>query len=529
MSSDYERTKILLIENNPGDIKLLEMAILRSENSNIELLCAATLAEAFDVLGSDEIDLVLVDLNLTDSTGYATFEKVKQKVPNCPIVIMSGVYDDEMAIKSVKDGAQDYLLKGEFNMASIIRTLRYAIERKHTDLIREAAMEDAKSANRVKSQFLSNMSHELRTPMAGILGMSDLILETDLTVNQTKYANSIKTSGEILLSILDQVLDKSKLDAGKMEIVPEPFNVKRFIDEMVLMFDANITKKGLHVEIEIDPSVPKTIFADRLRIGQICTNLLSNAVKFTTAGSITVGVDCEQKNGDGLVLCISVTDSGIGVSKSQQNGLFGEFMQADTSISRRYGGTGLGLSISKQLTELMAGTIGFESVENEGSRFWFTVPCPFACDATDASEVIESKGRWVATRALKILIVEDNMHNQLLLQTIFENMNHQVTVADDGQMGIEKLIDGFFDIVLMDIRMPILDGIQATLRIRSMASEKSDIPIIALTADVESDHVAEFLEAGLDAVCPKPIQLDQLLTTINKQIGEGIHTWDLAP
>ncbi|MFT5225878.1 MAG: CheY-like chemotaxis protein/HPt (histidine-containing phosphotransfer) domain-containing protein, partial [Polaribacter sp.] len=332
------------------------------------------------------------------------------------------------------------------------------------------------------------------------------------------------SSGANLMVILSEILDQSKLEAGKLDLSPNDFHLPSFVNNSIQVFGPSILSKGLTLDIKLDPNLPETVHADSLRIGQVLSNLISNAFKFTDTGGIEIAVKLEPYEQHGLKLRFTITDSGIGLTEEEISNLFTPFSQADNSTSRAYGGTGLGLSISKQLVELMGGQIGVDSTKLIGAAFSFTVCCQPAKKTIVATQKSTAVDRWVASRPLNILVAEDNTVNQLLVRGILNKLYHSVEIAENGKRAVELAESGDFDVILMDIRMPVMDGLEAAASIRAMAGLKSGIPIIALTADMSVGNITTYTEVGMNDVCFKPLELPLLLKSINKSLGEEIHT-----
>ena len=370
----------------------------------------------------------------------------------------------------------------------------------------------AENAVKAKQQFLSNMSHEIRTPMNAIIGFTKVVLRTDITDKQKEYLNAIKISGDALIVLINDILDLAKVDAGKMTFEKTPFKMKSSIAAMLHLFETKIQEKNLKLVKEYDSKIPDVLVGDPIRLHQIILNLVSNAVKFTSKGKITVSVDLLHEDEDKVILKFAVTDTGIGISEEKIGTIFENFQQATSETSRLYGGTGLGLAIVKQLIEPQNGTIRVNSTIHKGSTFSFTLPF----QKTNSDVELENELTEIDSemKNIKVLVVEDIALNQLLMKTLLDDFGFELDIAENGKIAIEKLQEKDFDIILMDLQMPEMNGFEATKYIRN--TMHSTIPIIALTADVTTVDVDKCKAVGMNDYIAKPVDETELY---NKIIG----------
>jgi CheY-like chemotaxis protein len=372
----------------------------------------------------------------------------------------------------------------------------------------------AEQADAAKSAFLANMSHEIRTPMTGILGTADLVLDGELTDEQRRSVELIVASGETLLTIINDILDLSKIEAGQLELEDTPMNLHGLMQDTVSLMSHGARAKGIAVVLDIGKGVPEFVRGDPTRLRQVLTNLVSNAIKFTTTGSVTVSVALVEPRGEIFRLRFSVRDTGIGIGPEALERIFEPFRQGDVSTTRNYGGTGLGLSISRRLVDMMGGALAVESELGAGSQFHFTTDLTAA---TPSAVEAETRPAEPATsrKSLRILIAEDNPVNQEVAGTMLRRRGHTVQIVGNGREAVDAVAKERFDVVLMDLQMPILDGLQATTEIRALPKHAT-VPIIALTANAASGEQDRCFAAGMNDYVAKPFRAADLIAAVER-------------
>ena len=398
----------------------------------------------------------------------------------------------------------------------LLVTSRDITERKHLEIDLAKALELAETASAAKSDFLANMTHELRTPLTAIIGFAEVLRRSrDLSKTAARQVGHILDASNTLLSVVNDVLDFSRLEAGGLELDPAPFDPAAMASSCAALVEERAVAKGLVIKVKTSKGL-KPMNLDGPRLSQVLLNFLSNAVKFTAHGSITVALR-QTVEGDAAVLRGEVIDTGIGIAPEHLDNIFDRFSQADAAVSRRFGGTGLGLAISRRIVERMDGRIGVDSIEGQGSTFWFEVRGPLAELAAPEEVAIPL---LEGDAGVRLLLVEDNAVNRELIKIMLEPFGVDVETAHDGVAGVEAMRQGHFDLVLMDVQMPVMDGLTATREIRAMEGARgAATPIVAMTANVLPEQIATCLAAGMDDHLGKPINPTKLLETVARWSG----------
>ncbi len=555
------RPKVLLVDDRIENIIALEKLF-----SVLDVDCVRAVSgnEALKLTLENDFAIALVDVQMPDMDGYETVELMRQqsKTEHLPIIFISAIYSEDIhLIKGIETGAVDFITKpanpemliGKIrvhldlyrqkaslqeaydNLEQIVRERTAKLEASNKKL--HIAIQEAASANRAKSDFLSNMSHEIRTPMNAIIGMTDLVLESELTSEQKEHIETVKQSADALLELINSIMDLSKIEAGKMELEERDFNLQIIMDRIIKTISLKAQNKMLDLVCRISPDVPVQLKGDSMRLWQIIMNLTGNAIKFTEKGGITVNVEHEtswqeneEEESQRALLHFYVSDTGIGIPDNKLKSIFESFTQADTSTTRQYGGTGLGLSISKKLITMMGGEIHADSEPDKGSTFHFTARFEIMSDYEKQNDTPGDIGFNNQNSSIKkdnenrkniqILLVEDNILNQKVAVKTLETEGYSVEVACDGSKAIEALEKQPFDLVLMDIQMPNMDGIEAAMTIRASKDLSFDpeIPIIAVTAHAFKEDRERCLKAGMNSFISKPFRKKDLLNEIEQTL-----------
>ena len=517
--------KILLIEDNIGDVYLVKALLIQSDFAGSEIVNCVTLQEGLEALARHEFSIILLDLSLPDSMGFDTLHRLISQYPEATVIVMTGLGDREIGLKSVKAGAQDFLVTGKFDAELLAKTLHFAIERKKVLVtlgLAQKAREIAEASAALKEQFIANISHEMRTPMNAIYGMTHLLAKTPLTSEQHDYIDSIKQSSEILLGVINDVLDISTLQNGKMTFEEKAFDLPELLYNLVNIMQYKREEKDLKFHLYIHENVPKIICGDKLRLNQILFNIVGNAIKFTDKGFVKLTVSLEKKYANKLTLKFKIQDSGIGIPEDKINTIFDSFTRIRTK-NRLYEGTGLGLSIVKNLIELQNGSISATSKLGTGTTVKAIIPFNLPTGLSNTA-ILNSKSEirnaLLSDKYFRLLLVEDHKVNQLVARKTLEKQFKKIdiVIAENGKICIDLIESGeMFDIILMDIQMPVLDGTETTAYIRKNIPDLKT-PILAMSAHGFMSKRDVYLAQGFDNFILKPFKPDELFDTIEQYV-----------
>jgi len=450
---------------------------------------------------------------LDEMQQLATSENLskEQLLSNFHILITQyeTLLNETSVLTKVSDRLQSKLQSGNIELR------KKSAELEDARLHAEQARHRAESSEKFKEQFLANMSHEIRTPMNAVLGITRLLLKTSLDAQQKKYLDAILHSSENLLVIINDILDLSKIEAGRMEFESIPFSLHEVCQGIQDTLRFRVDEKGIELKVETDPAMPQWLAGDPVRLSQVLLNLTGNAVKFTENGSVTIKTFWKEKEEGAFTMLLEIQDTGIGIPEDRQQAVFESYSQAGADTTRKFGGTGLGLTISKHLVEQQGGSIGLKSVVGKGTTFFFEIPYP-AVEKTDdhLSKPEGLEGLALRLSGSRILLVEDNPFNQMVAVDTLKSLisNIRIEVAQNGQEAIDYLLEHRVDIILMDVNMPVMDGFEAARLLRLREKNTSGhLPIMAMTAGVTRPEIEACLQSGMDDVIGKPFEAEELL------------------
>ncbi len=517
MNETKKISKILIVD----DVQL-NLDLMKEILSGEEYLVATAIngKSAIAKAKAHKFDLILLDVVLPDIDGFEVCQHLKSnpQTQGIPIIFLTAKSEKDSLIKGFQLGAVDYIPK-PFSKEELLARVNLHLTLKHIQEQLIHSKEMAEAAAKAKAIFLANISHEIRTPMNGIIGMVDILKQTKLTEEQLEYLDIVGISGENLLMIINDVLDFSKIEAGQITFERIRFNLHDEINEVTKILRYKAVQKNLELSFHIEENVPELLIGDPLRLKQVLINLCNNSIKFTSQGFVRIKASLKEKTDSSVRLYFEVIDTGIGISPENQKKLFKSFSQADVSTTRKFGGTGLGLAISKNLIQLMNGEVGITSEEGNGAIFHFDAEFGFSSQVISIEHSQQLEDFAENSQKLKILLAEDNVINQKVAILNLQKLGHSVIVAQNGFLAYEKFISDKPDVIFMDIRMPVMDGVEATGKIREW--EKLNqiavrIPIVAMTANTLKSDKELFIAAGMDDYLSKPFNANDLIRVIDR-------------
>ncbi len=561
MANNTEKPRILVVDDRPENLLAMEHVL---SSLDIEFVGANSGNDALTKMIHDDFALVLLDVQMPDMDGIevASLMRDRDATRHTPIIFVTAIDSGaHHKFRGYESGAVDFLhkpvdadvlrckakvflhlyrqrreLEGEIAEREIVedQLMQYSAALENANRSLEDLRQDAESANDAKSEFLANMSHEIRTPMTAILGFADVLLGNVEESDITAAAITIKRNGQYLLELINDILDLSKIEAGKFQVERITCSPSKVVSEVASLMNVRAEAKGLPLEVELDGAIPATITCDPTRLRQILINLVGNAVKFTETGSVRMVVRLLQDDDSPSHLQFDIVDTGIGMTQQQATKLFQPFTQADTSTAHKFGGTGLGLTISKRLAEMLGGDITISSVAGRGSTFSLVVETGDLenvdyiddIDSRTAEVVVAETAAPHTSLDCRILLAEDGPDNQRLISFVLRKAGADVTIAENGKIAHDQALSAQeagtpFDVILMDMQMPVMDGYEATGKLRKAGYHG---PIIALTANAMAGDAEKCLQAGCDDYNPKPIDRERLIAAISHQIQNNKQT-----
>jgi signal transduction histidine kinase len=520
-----DKTRVMIVDDDEDDYILTKELFEEISRQKFEIGWTTSPDVALHAMRSNDYDVYLVDYRLGATDGLQLLRQAVDAGCTAPVILLTGKGDVDIDMRAMESGAADYLVKDQIDAPILERSIRYALNHEKTLAALRVAKAAAEQASQAKSLFLASMSHEIRTPLNAIIGMAELLCKSDLTEVQRDYLATIQSGGHLLLGVINDILDFSKIESDKLHLESIPVDLTEMLGEFEKLFRPVVEGKNIGLTLQIAPGTPTVIMGDPVRLSQILTNLLSNAVKFTHHGQVTLSIRMDknetEKNRQGMEsICFDVEDTGIGIAEEDLARLFLPFSQVDTSTTRQYGGSGLGLAICKRLVDLLGGTTNIESQVGVGSTFSVKIPyLPVRSDS--ASPKIALANRQAESDAdldpdfaklypLRILLAEDNVVNQRVATLLLERLGYDVTTATDGEEVLQRLRQEAFDVILMDIHMPKIDGFEATRLIHQEWPQESRPRIVALTAAATQEDRAMCFAVGMDDYASKPFQIKNL-------------------